>query len=472
MNTYHPLVSRFLRLNIATKMSLGYLPLAGIILLIAIFALVGLGKMNQINNTIVHHDIIVIETVDKLIDNLLAQESYARRYLIIGNADMYQMHLKRAAEFDTLVNRLRSLPDQSALPIHEIQSMYTNLNNTYQNAFKQVKESDIPVPVIDDTLSRTLKKLITLLQTTADSVHHSLNRKMIHSSDLGIYTFRIMASLSFLGLLVGIASALLITRNIARSIHQLKIATDEIASGRFDYEIRVHDQGELGELATAFQTMAHRLGRLEEMYLDASPLTRLPGGVAIENILKKRLDAKETVAFCMVDLDNFKSFNDRYGYAKGNQMIKMTAAIIESAVQAFGSPTDFIGHIGGDDFAVITEPKNARQICEQIVRVFDEKVISHYEACDLEKGYIESTARSGERSEFPIMSVSIAIASNESRQDVNHIQLGEVAAELKRLAKSLPGSQYVTDRRRYDKTEDRYADTNDTLQSEKETLTG
>ncbi len=88
-----------------------------------------------------------------------------------------------------------------------------------------------------------------------------------------------------------------------------------------------------GAFPMAFLAMGKRLRKLEEMYLDASPLTRLPGGIAIENVLKKRIDSSQPIAFCVLDLDNFKAFNDRYGYANGSEVIKETAKIIENVVK-------------------------------------------------------------------------------------------------------------------------------------------
>lgn len=124
--------------------------------------------------------------------------------------------------------------------------------------------------------------------------------------------------LSIGGLLLGLTIALTITRNISRSVHQLKLSTREISKGKFDHLPKVRNQDELGELSQAIQRMAQRLKSLEEMSLDASPLTHLPGGIAIENIVNKRLKQGTPLAFCQLDLSHFKAFNDRYGDWKGD----------------------------------------------------------------------------------------------------------------------------------------------------------
>jgi diguanylate cyclase (GGDEF)-like protein len=194
--------------------------------------------------------------------------------------------------------------------------------------------------------------------------------------------------------------------------------------------------------------MGKRLRKLEEMYLDASPLTRLPGGIAIENVLKKRIDSSQPIAFCVLDLDNFKAFNDRYGYARGSEVIKETAKIIENVVKSKGSSDDFIGHVGGDDFMVITTPEFMREISSEIISQFDRRIPHFYDREERERGYILGKTRQGIEMEFPIMSISIAIVTNEHRHLTNPLEASEIAAELKDYAKSMPKSVFVVDKRR------------------------
>jgi GGDEF domain-containing protein len=140
-----------------------------------------------------------------------------------------------------------------------------------------------------------------------------------------------------------------------------------ISDGKFDHRPNIRNRDELGDLAHSFVTMAQRLKQLEEMYLDASPLTRLPGGIAIENVLSKRIAAGAPIAFCLMDIDNFKAYNDHYGYAKGNDVIQATAGIISEGVAKYGTEDDFIGHIGGDDYALITTPDLYPRICQAVI---------------------------------------------------------------------------------------------------------
>ena len=249
-------------------------------------------------------------------------------------------------------------------------------------------------------------------------------------------------------ILIGLGAALTITRNISGAIIRLKNATQEISKGKFDYSPEIHNQDELGELSHSFSEMAKRLKRLEEMYLDTNPLTHLPGGIAIENVLKKRINSDNLFAFCLVDLDNFKAYNDHYGYARGNQVIKNTAQIIEKAVKKHGTDETFYGHIGGDDFVVISSADRFAKICEFIVDRFDKTVDKLYDPKDKKKGFITRKTRKGKVEKFPLMTVSIGVVTNEKRQLKHVVQVGEIAAEVKNYAKSKPGSLYYVDRRK------------------------
>ena len=194
--------------------------------------------------------------------------------------------------------------------------------------------------------------------------------------------------------------------------------------------------------------MAQRLKSLEEMSLDANPLTHLPGGIAIEGILNKRLKEDTPVAFCQLDLSHFKAFNDRYGYARGNEVIQATAKIVTDVVNAQGDEGAFAGHIGGDDFVVIASPEKYEKMCLAIIDSFNKMILGFYDLEDQQRGYILGETRQGQKVSFPIMTLGIAVVTNQNRRLQNHIQVGEIAAELKSYAKSFPHSTFVVDRRK------------------------
>jgi diguanylate cyclase (GGDEF)-like protein len=183
---------------------------------------------------------------------------------------------------------------------------------------------------------------------------------------------------------------------------------------------------------------------------EASPLTGLPGNRSIEENIDNRIKAGLKFAVCYIDLDDFKAYNDRYGFMAGSEVIKLTTQALLEALYKYGENDDFVGHIGGDDFIVVTEMERAPLISQEIIRLFDKRIPSQYEPEDREKGYIVSTDRQGRINEFPIMTISIAVAHNTYRELEHPGKVAQIAAELKKYAKSKDGSNCVFDRRRRD----------------------
>ncbi|MBP7175002.1 MAG: response regulator [Thermoclostridium sp.] len=179
----------------------------------------------------------------------------------------------------------------------------------------------------------------------------------------------------------------------------------------------------------------------------ANPLTGLSGNVEIQSELNYRLANQLPAAIIYCDLDNFKAFNDVYGFAKGDSAIRLTADIIRDAVQQGGVRDDFIGHIGGDDFLIITTPDRYEEICRFIIEDFDRRILFLYHETDRKNKYIFTHDRQGREKKFPIMSISLAVVTNEEGRYDNWLQIAEVAAEVKKCVKNIPGSNYMKNRR-------------------------
>ena len=443
------IVTRFLRLSIAKKMLLGYLPLAVLIILISIFALSNLNRINKINNTILKRDAPLIEAADKLIDHILAQELYGRRYAILKSQAMLALFWKRSEEFDKLVEHIQTLPGIKDKSFENLLSIHTEYNKLFVQWLDHLsKYSSQRDQDYDKQVQGKQEELIQQIKDAAAEARTELNKKFLMTADIGNTAFVVTAVVCSLGILFGIGAALLITGNISGAIHHLEHATREVSEGRFDYTPGIKNQDELGKLARAFSEMTKRLKTLEEMYLDTNSLTRLPGGLAIENVLKKRLSASMPLAFCLIDMDNFKGFSDRYGYVKGSEAIQATARIVEAAVAEYGTHGDFVGHIGGDDFVVISSLNTFTKICNSIIDAFDKKIPEFYDHEDRERGYIKGKTRQGQEIDFPIMTISIAVVTNQRRRLTSPAQVGKLAAELKEYAKSIPHSIYVVDKRK------------------------
>jgi len=189
------------------------------------------------------------------------------------------------------------------------------------------------------------------------------------------------------------------------------------------------------------------LNRLLTMNRRISPLTGLPGNVQIHAELKKRLSNQEEFSVLYLDLDNFKAYNDVYGFLKGDKIIQFTARTILQCVHKYFTENAFIGHIGGDDFVAIIPTTEVNNICQEIIATFDKEVSQFFTPEDLEKGYIEVANRKGIMEQFTLTSISIGAVIVEKDRFENILEIGEVGAQVKHVAKSIVGSSYAIDRR-------------------------
>ncbi|NLT13357.1 MAG: response regulator [Clostridiales bacterium] len=211
--------------------------------------------------------------------------------------------------------------------------------------------------------------------------------------------------------------------------------------GADDYIIKPFDNR---ELLCRVKNTIKRIDRNR----NANPLTGLPGNLEIMRELDYRIEKKLPFAAIYADLDNFKAYNDAYGFMKGDVAIKLTADILNDAA-AVGDSDSFLGHIGGDDFIVIVNPVCAESVCQGIIDCFDQRIRGLYAENDLEQGHIVTYNRQGDETLCPIMTISLAVVTNENRSFTSHLEVSDTAAELKKKAKSISFSVYLKDNRKY-----------------------
>lgn len=181
---------------------------------------------------------------------------------------------------------------------------------------------------------------------------------------------------------------------------------------------------------------------------DTNPLTLLPGNTTIMQAVTSRIESRDEFALCYADLDHFKAFNDKYGFARGDEVLRMSARLLVNTVRVVAPREGFVGHVGGDDFVFIVPATLAVAACERFIASFDSIVPGFYDSGDRERGTIASIDRQGQPMTYPLMAVSIAVVVNYGGKLAHYGEASSIASDLKKRAKAQPGSNYVLDQRR------------------------
>jgi len=221
----------------------------------------------------------------------------------------------------------------------------------------------------------------------------------------------------------------------------LKDKVEHLLSGADDYVTKPFIPEELVARLRAVMTRSTTTRGL-------NPLTGMSGNSDILREISRRLAETERFAVLYPDIDSFKSYNDHYGFLRGDDVIKTLATIILEVLEEKHSDHHFAGHVGGDDFVILTEPPLAEPIAEEITKRFDAAIPALYDPADRDKGWIESEERSGNILRTPLVSVSIGIVIAEPGSYSSPAAVAARASEVKGVAKRMPGSKWVLDRRR------------------------
>jgi diguanylate cyclase (GGDEF)-like protein len=240
-----------------------------------------------------------------------------------------------------------------------------------------------------------------------------------------------------------LTSALPVIMLTARGMTVDKIAG--LTAGVDDYLVKPFDTAEL--LARISSTL-----RRNKEFREVSPLTGLPGNARVRREIVDRMRSGAEFAVGYIDIDRFKSVNDVYGFDRGDEFITALARSLHRAVSTLGKPSIFLGHIGGDDFVFICTPEQVLPLTKGTVIDFENVADQLYDAADAGRGYIEVPDRKGnkQRAALVTLSIGVAQATRESRQFADPREVMTVASEMKKVAKSQPGSYVAIDRRRSD----------------------
>ncbi len=255
--------------------------------------------------------------------------------------------------------------------------------------------------------------------------------------------------ISLTGLLIGRSLA----KAIIAPIRELSRAAEEIMRGHLGKRVTIATGDEIEGLAHTFNHMSESLLRMRQQAEDANPLTGLPGNQEIFKELKKRIHEKQKFVMFHADLDRFKAFNDYYGLAKGDEVIKQTSLLLKESISEKGSQTDFIGHQGGDDFILICGPQHAKEVAEYVIGNFDKRICkAFYSKEDYDRGHMVAVDRRAElagetnkAAKIPLMAISLAGISNAQKDFADYFDCLGRAVRVKSEVKKIPGSVYLID---------------------------
>jgi GGDEF domain-containing protein len=259
--------------------------------------------------------------------------------------------------------------------------------------------------------------------------------------------FRQCLIIGALIILIHIAFALAISKVLILPLRNLIEATRAISRGDLDIRVPIVRDDEIGQLASSFNEMSVALSRMRDEAKGANPLTGMPGNITIAKYIDDNLAAGAAICVLYCDLDNFKAYNDKYGFTKGDEAIMYTRDCLMAVAQRRDMQDIFIGHEGGDDFVVVCPYQFWETFAKAFITTFDRGIYQFYNGVDARNGFIESINRRGERQRFPLMSVSVAVVTNTTRPFRRHAEMIQVAAEVKKYVKSMDGSCYAIDRR-------------------------
>ena len=419
-------------------------------LLVGMYAIFSLKELNAITRTIVYNSIAINEKLTRLNDSILAQDLYEKRSFLLQQQDAENMFWTRSKEFRNLLGEISKTETYISTNIETLISLHEKYNTLFAREIQLIKvhKSQEAEEISSNDLKSYFDKILLALKDMDLRIKSQQNLHVNQSNSLSERALLIMIVLSATSFIFGLLFATLITNHLNAAIERLKEATNMIRSGDFDSMPEIKGADELADLAISFREMSSRLKELEVINLDANPLTKLPGNLAIEKELLTRLNETQSFSFCLVDLDNFKAYNDRYSYARGSDLIKWMSDMLTAIKKEYGTPEDFLGHIGGDDFVIICSPERIQKICTQIIEEFDKGIIAHYDPEDAKKGFIISIDRNDKPAIFGIMTVSLAVVNTDRTLVRDPMEISQKVAELKQYAKSFAKSIYIMDRRR------------------------
>ncbi len=434
--------------TVTKKVVVGYLVIVCFSLLAIGFALFRLHQQTAQAQQLVNVDFRAFELVRDLQQNLMAQENIEKQLLILRDPALRELRLNRNDALAGYAHSLGRPPFVELFsPVYEQLQMYRKFDDQlsesllwhdWEEAVKISNESTVPIR----------SKLLKQLSESRQQQQLRINSGLAELSKTSDEAYRLTLLFAVIGIFLSAPVSIAVIMSIHRSVRALKKATLEISDGSFEHQPELSGDDEFAQLASDFSSMGRKLRDLEQLRLDANPLTRLPGNLAIDRELDLRISRHEPFSHLYIDLDNFKAYSDRYGYKAGSDVLARSGEMIERVVRLGGMPEDLVGHIGGDDYVVVTELEKGEELAKQIIDEFEEMVPSFYDETDRVNGCFVGKDRFGVERTFPLITVSIALIRSDHYDFPSRLAISQDCARLKKYLKEQEGSNYMLDRRK------------------------
>ena len=437
-----------LNLTVTRKVEIGYLVVILFGMIAIGYALLSLQEHNRRTEELVGVQFHAFTILRDLRQNLLAQENLESQLVILQDPQILELLERRTADLDTLRTSINAsaLPDYFS-PLPPMLEDYVSRSRHLSQFFTEKNWQQASAIASAET-APLRSQLLELLNDLRPQHQNALKADLSQLSEQSRDAYRMTLIITFIGIILTAPITLKVIGSIRRSVKSLQAATREIAAGHFDTPIDTRGHDEFGQLARDFSTMARKLMELEQASLDANPLTRLPGNLAIERVLEDRIAQKQSFAHLYIDLDNFKAYSDHYGYSAGSDVINRVGELLKRLVAEHGGADDMVGHIGGDDYMIMTSPERAENLAKAIITEFDRLVPEIYQPKDLQAGFISGTDRYDVKRSFPLMTISIAVTLSENLDNPSISLISHNSASMKEHLKRLKGSNYLIDRRK------------------------
>jgi GGDEF domain-containing protein len=434
--------------TVTKKVVIGYLLVVLFSLSAVGFALLRLHQQTRDTEYLVNVEFRTFELVRDLQQNLLAQENIEKQLLILRDSALGELRLNRNEEFTRYALALNHPP------LLEQMKHLIKIVENYRQATSQLSEALFwenwtQAQKISNEITVPLR--IQLLNYLAEFRHQQqqeINTGLARLSRRTGAAFQMTALLTIIGICLSAPVSLTVILSIHRSVRALKEATQKISAGRFEHQPELTGSDEFAQLASDFAQMGQKLRELEQLHLDANPLTLLPGNLAIDREIDMRISHQEPFAHLYIDLDNFKVYSDRYGYKAGSDVLAQVGELLKRVVGEYGSARDLIGHIGGDDYLVLSSLETGELLAQKIIDAFTELAPSFYSAEDQKAGSFVGEDRYGVKRTFSLMTISIAVILSNHYECPSRLVISHDCARLKEYLKIQEGSNYMVERRK------------------------